>query len=157
MKKIIIFPAILIVLFYGISSCQRNSPRDYYHPLKNATWQRFEPIRFAIPLTDTTSDWDILFFLRHTRDYEFNTFEFNMTMTTPAGEERIREYQMDIRTKDGSFTGTFQGDTCEVTIPLKKKIHFQKKGALQVEIEALVPRVEILGISGAGIRMVPVR
>ena len=79
-----------------------------------------------------------------------------MIMITPSGEERIKEYSMDIRRKDGGFVGQFISDSCEVSIALKKELKLTK-GILNLEIENLVPRPEVRGLLGIGIRLHPVR
>jgi hypothetical protein len=75
-------------------------------------------------------------------------------MTTPSGEERIKEYHMNIKKKDGGFIGPCNKDSCEVTINLKKQLMLTK-GVLKIEIENLVPRLELNGLLSIGIRLRP--
>ena len=145
----------LLLIFLILSGCKKNNEILSYHKFKDQTWNRFEKIRFDIPILETDKRYDVFFFANHTRDYEFDNLEFNMIMTTPSGEERIREYLFLLKNKTGGFTGTCSGDSCTASITLKKGLWMEKKGMLRIEIETLVPRLQIHGLLGAGIRMVP--
>lgn len=137
-------------------SCTKKNDHEFYHRFANHSWYRFNILQFEIPVEKADQRFDINFFIRHSRDYEFNTMNFNMVMTTPSGEERIREFQMNIRNKGGNFSGRFTGDSCEVSIVLTNEIHFSKKGILKIKIENLIPRMETNGLFGVGIRMKPI-
>jgi gliding motility-associated lipoprotein GldH len=152
MKKTILLAGVLVILFSG---CKKS--RDYvlYYPLKQHFWARFNKLQFEIPLQPSLKGWDIYFFARHTKDYPFNNLDFNMIMNTPSGEERIREYHFEIKRKNGEFTGECTNDSCTATIALKKEIYLPEKGVLRLEFENLVPRLEVNGLLGVGIRMHP--
>jgi gliding motility-associated lipoprotein GldH len=141
-------------IFILLSACSGNRATDYYHRFENNTWQRFDILKFDIPIEKTNTSYDIYFFAHHTRDYEYDNLDFNMDMSTPSGEERIREYHFPIK-RSGNFTGTCTDDSCEAIIPLKKEMNFSAKGHLIIEIENLVPRLETRYLLGVGIRLVP--
>ena len=109
---------------------------------------------FEIPVEVQRKSYDVSLFIRHTKQYEFDDLNFNMLMTTPSGEERIKEYKMHIKKKDGGFFGQCNNDSCEVTISLKKQLTLTK-GILSIEIENLVPRLEVKGLLSIGIRLRP--
>jgi gliding motility-associated lipoprotein GldH len=112
-------------------------------------------LNFEIPVTDKLMNSDISFFIRYTKAYEFNDFDFNMIMNTPSGEERTRVFHIDIKQKNGKFCGKCNPDSCETVVVLKNGISLQKKGRLKIEIENLVPRLDLNGVLGAGIRISP--
>lgn len=146
---LILFSAVLLC----VSSCKNNDGIEYYHRFTDQSWFRFNILQFEIPVEKTDQRFNVYFFIRHNREYEFNTMDFNMVMTTPSGEERIREYQMKIRDRGGNFSGQFTGDSCEVGLVLTNEMRFPEKGILIIKIENLVPRMETKGLLGAGIRM----
>jgi gliding motility-associated lipoprotein GldH len=150
--KAVIF---ILSLLFILSGCKKTDEIISYHKFKEHTWNRFEKIRFDIPVLDVEKSYDVYFFASHTREYEFDNLDFNMIMTTPAGEERIKEYTFLLKNKTGEFTGNCNQDSCMVTIALKKGLNLEKKGMLRIEIEALVPRLEINALLGIGIRLVP--
>ena len=138
-----------------LSACSKENDYVIYHRFPAHSWYRYNILQFEIPLELTEKPYDVYFFVNHTKQYAFDNLDFNMIMTTPAGEERIKEYHFPIRRKDGGIIGECTGDSCSVSIPLKKEIYFSGQGILKIEIENLVPRLEIKGILGVGIRLHP--
>ena len=151
-KKTVIFVLLTLFIFAG---CKKNNEIISYHKFKDQTWNRFEKIRFDIPVMDIGKPYDVYFFASHTRAFEFDNLNFNMIMSTPSGEERIKEYTFLLKDKTGEFTGKCSTDSCVATVALKKGIYMEKKGMLRIEIEVLVPRLEIKALLGVGIRLVP--
>ena len=135
-------------------SCSGNDELESYQKFNDQTWPRFNILHFEIPVTSSEKTYDVSLFVRHTREYEFDALDFNMMMTTPSGEERIREYHMNIKKRDGNFFGKCNNDSCEVTINLKNQITLTK-GVLTLDLENLVPRLEVKGLLGIGIRLRP--
>jgi gliding motility-associated lipoprotein GldH len=144
-----------LVLLALLSGCKKNNEIVSYHKFKDHTWNRFEKVKFDIPILDIEKRYDVYFFTSHTKEYEFDNLDFNMIMTTPSGEERIKEYTFLVKDKTGGFMGNCNQDSCSVSIVLKKGLRMEKKGMLSIEIEALVPRLQINSLLGVGIRLVP--
>jgi gliding motility-associated lipoprotein GldH len=143
-----------ILLMFLFAGCQKNKDYVLYYQFKQHRWARFNKLQFEIPLRPSPKGWDVYFFAHHTKDYPFDNLDFNMIMNT-SSEERINEYHFEIKNKGGAFTGECSRDSCVASIPLKKGIYFPDQGTLKIEIENLVPRLEVTGLLGVGIRMHP--
>jgi gliding motility-associated lipoprotein GldH len=154
MKKIVFSLGVLMIL--AVFGCSDNNDVIVYHKFNNQIWTRFDILSFKIPVNPSEKTYDVSLFVHHTAEFEFDYLDFNMIMTTPSGEERINEYKVPIKKKDGGFIGKFERNSCEVTIALKKEIKLTK-GFLSLEIENLVPRLQVKGLVGVGIRLHPVR
>ena len=154
MRRITLASCLVLLLF---TMCNRK-PREIisYHRFDKFTWYRHDNLVFNIPVDEIQKPYDILLFARHTRAYEFDDLDFGMIMQTPSGEERINEYNFRIKDKFNGFTGKCSGDSCEATIVLKRGIVFSQKGMLKVEIENLVPKMEVQELLGIGIKLTPV-
>lgn len=154
MKKI--HTLLLVILGITLFSCFKGD-NDYvlYHKFPNKTWERFNILSFELPV-EKMNKYDVVFFARLVPDYPFDVLDFNVVMTTPSGEERIKEYSMKIKDKMGRFLQPFQGDSCEYRINIKKEIKLSQ-GTLKIEIENLIPRLETTGILANGIRLHPLK
>ena len=152
-KSIVLFFLIAVAPF---SSSKKNQDYVMYHKFENHIWKRFNILQFEIPVKAQKESYDISFFAHITRDYEYDFLDFNMIMTTPSGEERIKEYHIDIKTRNGTFLERFTNDSSEFSVPLKKGLTLTS-GKLTVQIENLVPRLETKAVQGVGIRLHPVR
>lgn len=153
-KKVSLYSIFFILL---LSGCSKQNEIVSYHKFNDRIWNRFDIIKFDIPVTDVEKPYDVIFFANYTKEYEFDNLEFNMVMTTPSGEERIKEYKFLIKNKTGGFTGVCTPDSCTSSIVLKRGLDMQKKGVLRIEIETLVPRIQIPALLGVGIRLVSSR
>ncbi|MCX6244538.1 MAG: hypothetical protein NTU98_07495 [Bacteroidetes bacterium] len=143
------------MIVVSLTACKKNNEIISYYKFPNQTWDRFTILKFDIPILETGKKYDIYFFAHHTKAYEFDNLKFNMVMETPSGENRIKEYLFMIKNRSGGFLGTCTADSCSASIALKKELLMDKKGMLRIRVEALVPRLEIKGLLGVGIRMVP--
>jgi gliding motility-associated lipoprotein GldH len=144
-----------IIIAGILLSCSSVRPYEIYYSMKNHSWNRFNILRFEVPIKQDKKTFDIYFSVHFDRQYEYENLNFNMVMNTPDGEERINEYQMKIKSSAGTFLGQCQQDTCINTISLKKDILISKAGTLLIEIENLTPRLETMGVLGLGISLFP--
>jgi gliding motility-associated lipoprotein GldH len=138
-----------------IMGCSGDRGQEVYYTFKDKIWYRFNNLSFELPVKRAGKSYDIVFFLRLTREFEYQTFEFNMVMNTPSGEERIREYHIDVKDREGKFFGKAEGDSITAQVFLRKEITFSREGTLRIEIENLIPRMKTYGILGAGVRLEP--
>jgi gliding motility-associated lipoprotein GldH len=149
--KLLIRLAFLLLLM--VTSCS-NPEIVQYHGFKNRSWNRFDKVKFTIPIQKSGKTYDVLFFAGVSRNYEYDNLDFNMVMTSPSGEERIKEYKFPVRNKQGGFLGSCNNDSCSNSLFLKKGLMVEKGGILTIEIEPLVPRVQIDEVLGIGIRVI---
>jgi gliding motility-associated lipoprotein GldH len=150
-KNTFCFSLWILLIVYG---CSDKKDLVVYKTFTDQTWLRFDILHFGIPVNLPENNYDVFLFVNHTKEFEFANLDFNMIMTTPSGEERIKEYQLDIRRKDGQFISQCNNDSCEISIALKKDLKLTK-GILNLELENLVPRLQIKGLLGLGIRLHP--
>ncbi|MDP1621815.1 MAG: hypothetical protein Q8M08_05710 [Bacteroidales bacterium] len=135
------------------TGCKKET-RELYHRFPDKSWMRFNLLSFEIPV-DEVNVYNVYLFARFVPDFQYETLDFNMVMTTAAGEERINEYQMDVKSKSGEYFIACTKDSCQGTILLKRELNLSKPGILKIEIENLTPRLKTEGILGVGIRLVP--
>ena len=145
---------LLSIVLSGGYGCHKGESRELYHKFPDKAWHRFNVLSFEITIGNVEKPYDIYMFARVTSEFQYEKLGFNMVMNTPAGEERINEYQMEVKSKSGAFLGELRNDSCEGVIMLKKELNLSKPGVLKIEIENLTPRLITRGILGVGIRMV---
>jgi gliding motility-associated lipoprotein GldH len=156
-RSIIINPIYYFFLLLILISCNvKKKGITVYHKFEKHTWNRFENLRFRIPVEEVGKPMDIYFFAAHTKEYQFDNLDFGVIMNTPSGEERINQYNFVIRKKFGGFVGNCDQDSCVATIAIKKGIILSQPGILSIEIENLVPRLAVTELFGVGIKLVPV-
>lgn len=133
--------------------CSGERNDEVYHSFPDKTWHRFNLLQFEIPVEAGTKPVNVVFFARHDKSYPYDSLAFNMIMKTPSGEERVREFRLKVKDPEGNFLGTFQGDSCEIKLFLRKEMVVGQDGMLFIELENLVPRMRTTGLYGVGIRL----
>lgn len=149
MRQIIVLlliPFILIPL-----SCNKNDKQCQFVSFANQAWNRFEKQNFGFPVINTSASFDIKLILRHNDDYPFDNLYINVVMEMPGGEERIMEKDFRIRDALGNFLSDDRNGYREVSFYLYKELYFSEKGLCSVEIENLIPKIEIPGILKLGV------
>lgn len=144
---------ICLVMLFG-NACTRNNTNELYYKLPDRAWARFNLLRFEIPVNEVEKSWDVILFARFTPDYQYRTLDFNMILNTATGEERINEYQMPVKSAEGTFLFNCASDSCEGVVLLKRQLYLSKAGILKIEIENLTPRLVTEGVIGVGVRLV---
>ena len=144
-----IFLSFVISIF--TVSCDKGGPVfEKYHKMKNSTWDRFDQKYFEIPVDDANKSYDITFVVRVTSKLAYDEIPFYVILTTPAGEERIREIKIPVR-ENGKIVGKLTGATYETRVELWKDLSLTGKGKCKISIENLVPKIQTEGIDEIGI------
>ncbi|MCX6277374.1 MAG: hypothetical protein NT004_04675 [Bacteroidetes bacterium] len=146
-----LFTLVFILLLIINQACIREKPTALYHKFPRNQWDRFNLLSFEIPIEKPNETFDIFLLFSFTPEFPYETLFFNMDMKTPSGEERIHEYQLKVKTKEGKFLGEVTGDSCQLSISLKRYLKITKPGILNIELENLIPRMTTQGISGVSI------
>ncbi len=147
-QKGILSSALLILMLF-LASCGHDKPLERNVDFPTGSWQRYNKLKFELPVKENGKTLDVIFELRCKKSFVYDEIPLNMILDTPSGEERIKEYLIQIRDKNGNYSGTLNGDTCISRIFLKRKLYCSKKGILKVEIENLNPRMKTEGVISA--------
>ncbi|MCK4678939.1 MAG: hypothetical protein KAT48_12465 [Bacteroidales bacterium] len=140
-KKLIFIVFIMILI-----SCNRKKEIELIHHFPGQSWNRFDKINLSFQVEDIKPSYDIFLKINHTDKYPYKNLRFNLIIYMPSGEERIVEYDFDMRKEDGGFSSAVINDHLEVIFPLRSELRFMKTGICRFEFEDLIPRLEIPGI-----------
>ncbi len=152
MKK---FLTALIFLGLLVGACSRNEAESQFYTFDNSVWERFNYLNFELPVKDTDPLYDISVVVRYTKDFPEDALYVNMVMTGPVGEERIRDFNIFLKDKDGNILGTPKGDIYERMVTLRKGVRFHSEGKVKFEVENLMTKVFTPGIVEFGVVLQP--
>ena len=141
---------LLITISLFSISCFHGPIYEKYLKMKNSTWDRFDPKLFEIPIETPAKNIDIDFVVRITTKLTYDEIPFYIVLTTPAGEERIREIKIPVR-ENGKMIGELKGNVYEKRIELWKEINIAEKGNCKVSVENMIPKIQTEGIDEIGI------
>jgi len=147
----------LLIILVSFVSCKRNEPVSQIHTFKTANWERFEHLNFEFAIEDAGNDYDVSVVIKHTAKFPTESLYLNMVMITPGGEERIKDYNLFLKDRDGNYIGYETDGLFNCTIKVREGLRIHEAGLLKFEIENLMPKYHTPGIIEFGIVMEPTR
>ncbi len=144
-----------LFLLFSISlftvSCDSTDAPVYekYMKLKNASWDRFDIKHFDIPFDEAAKDFDITIIVHCTEKFKNDNLPLYVILTSPTGEETIRELSVPIR-KSGKLVTEPNGTKSESRVVLWKNLS-DIKGNYKISIENMNPVIQTEGIDEIGI------
>jgi gliding motility-associated lipoprotein GldH len=151
-KKLIQLFAILILITI---SCSRDDSVAKIRSFVNNTWERFDFVTFDFTIEEEESVHNIYLLLRYNDDFPSEALLINFVMTMPSGEERIRDYKINLKEKDGTLSGVEKAGYHEKVFTIREGMRIAEAGNLNFEIENLMTKFFTPGIVEIGIVMEP--
>lgn len=148
------FKLLLIVLTglsFSLVSCRNDKIFEQYQKMDKQSWNRFNILKFEIPVNNTQSSVDIILAIRHLPEFQVTELPINMTIYMPSGEMRSAEDVLNFTEKSGESRSECLGDLCDITFNLREDFTFSETGTVRIEIENKWPKVELPGILEVGL------
>ncbi len=141
MKKLFFTPyaAFLLVILLVLESCTQKPVYEQTIKLTNSTWERFDIKKVSFPVDQEDKTYSIQVTMKTTPSFTYEEFPIYVILTTPSGEERMRE--ISVKIDKTSNSGLNQGSTT-----LWKEITISKKGTCKLSFENLIPKYETPGL-----------
>ncbi|MBM3437443.1 MAG: hypothetical protein FJY07_14650 [Bacteroidetes bacterium] len=144
------FYLLLIGLAFFLLSCSEKNVFEQYQKLDKQSWNRFNILKFEVPVTDSVNEFDVFLAIRHLPEFQVKEFTVNMTLYAPSGEVRTANHVIEFTDKEGNSLSECLGDFCDILIPLREDFVFPEKGTIRFEIENKYPKIELPGILEVG-------
>ena len=132
-------------------SCDNRTEFEQYKKLENQSWNRFNIIKFEVPVNDIKTAFDITLVIRHLPEFKIKELPVNATFYMPSGEIRSAEHIIKFTDKAGESLSECLGDLCDLSFILREDFIFPETGTVRVEIENKWPRLELPGILEVGL------
>lgn len=146
---------LLLIVLTGLSfcmvSCRNDKIFEQYKKMEKQSWNRFNILKFEIPVNDTQSSVDIMLAIRHLPEFQITELPINVTIYMPSGEMRSAEEVLNFTDKSGESRSECLGDLCDITFKLREDFTFSEPGRVRIEIENKWPKVELPGILEVGL------
>jgi hypothetical protein len=118
--------------------------------LTNSTWDRFDIKQIEIPVNEVSKSYDITIIVRCNEQFKSDKIPFYMILTSPKGEESIREISLPVR-ENGKLITEPKESKAESRLMLWKTFSMADKGNYKITIENLIPKIQTEGIVEIGI------
>ena len=142
-----------MIAFLALAACKPEPAYQKFHEMQGNTWSRFDNQTFEIPIEDTGKSYAIFLTLTRTSDFPYDEFPVFVTLKTPAGEERTKEFNFKlvdyIKTSDKEVN-----DSLSYEFPLWKELQISDKGKCTLTIENIIPKIATPGIKKVGVLVI---
>lgn len=149
MKKILFFSVIALFLF----SCNKNKVFEKYITMDDNEWPMDKVLKFEVPIDDTSSFYNVIIPVRHIDNYPYDGLLVNVTLNTPSGEERSKNYKLKLRDENGKFIGDPGGDIWDADVIIMEKTKFNSAGTYKFEIVNGMPKTPTVCIMEVGLKI----
>ncbi len=143
-----VLPSLIIILL--LASCTNNTTFKEYKKFDDISWNRFDILEFEFPV-EKQEPLDFYLALRHHTDFPYSYIDVDITINTPDGEIRSREYRFRLKNTDLKWKGDGMGDLWDIEFPIRKEMLFNKSGICKIQIENKMHKVETPGIIEVGL------
>jgi gliding motility-associated lipoprotein GldH len=150
MKKLL-FAAVIFGSAIALISCGKPKLFEQYQKFDYQSWNRFNILKFDVPVNDTIHEFDVILAIRHLPEFQVKGFNLNMTIYMPSGEMRTANHENIYYDKEGNRLSECLGDLCDISILLRKDFIFPERGIIRFEIENKYPKIELPGILEVGL------
>lgn len=149
-SKILLTTFSLFVITLFTESCNNGPVFEKSLKMKNSTWDRFDIKSIEIPVNDEGKSYDITAVVHCNEQFQYDNLPFYVILTTPSGEERMREVTIPVR-DNGKMIGQASNNVFEERIILWKGISLADKGICKITFENMIPKIQTEGIVDLGI------
>jgi gliding motility-associated lipoprotein GldH len=154
MKKLL-FAAVIFGSAIALISCGKPKLFEQYQKFDYQSWNRFNILKFDVPVNDTVNEYDILLAIRHLPEFNVRELNINMTLYLPSGEMRTADHKIEFTGKNGIRQSKCLGDLCDIIVPLREGFTFPEGGIARFEIENKWSKTELRGILEVGLIIEP--
>jgi len=121
---------ILLIGCLAFTSCQTDVVYSQFHPISSEQWHADSIVRFDYTIEDTTIDYKMLLYVRHTERYPYQ----NMWLFINDGQraDTIEFYLADDR---GCWLGDKQHGFIEMPVLIEQNYHFPDTGTYYMTIQ----------------------
>ena len=143
MNKLLFFYVFLAIFLVNCG----NSIYDKTQKIQNNIWLYSQKIDFNFEISDTNQLYDIVLYLNHSREFEYQNFYTLLKVDAPNQEKsRIDTLSLELSDAVGAWYGKCSGNNCETAITFISKTAFNKTGKYNLQFEQFSRQDSLAGI-----------
>ena len=146
--------SILVFMILMMSCSKKQDDIIISTKFQGETWGRFDYLTAFYEVRKAPMTADVIPEVVVNDDYpskypnhqDDGSFKINMTIKTPEGGSRSRDYSFNLKDKDGNWKSEKINGCYTFNLPLISKMTFGEKGDYQFKIENKYPKDPLCGI-----------
>jgi gliding motility-associated lipoprotein GldH len=134
-------------------SCDRSTLFSGNYHLEDKQWSMYDPARYAFPVEDTLSTYNIALSVRTSTDYPYRNLYLFVVTAFPSGTTVTDTIHATVADEKGKWMGRGAGDLRELTIPYKSNVYFPEKGEYHIRVVHGMRDTVLKGVYDMGIKV----
>jgi gliding motility-associated lipoprotein GldH len=124
-----------------------NAIYEKSHKIPNNIWLYNQNVSFNFEINDTSQLYDIVLYVSHNADFEYQNFYTLLKVDAPAQEKsRIDTISIELSDAVGAWHGKCSGNYCETPITFISQTAFAKTGKYTLQFEQFSRQDSLSGI-----------
>lgn len=145
----------MIVTLMLLAGCKgRKTVFEEFTSFERNNWQKFNLLSYDFEIDAPGGDYDIFLLVRYNENFPEKFLVFNAELITSHGEQRLREYNLQLVGFEGNMLGAKSDGFYEAKKLLFKDLSFRETGKQLLEIQSMMKDYEVGGIEQIGLRVV---
>jgi len=144
---------IVLLLAFGLSSCNDQVIIDVYEELPAEGWKYEDSVSFDFDIEDTTHYYQLFVNLQIHADYAWENFFTKITLIGPSGEQTTESVELTLAEKSGKWKGSGLGDIITYQEAIQKRQTFKQSGTYRVILEQNMRQEPWENLKSIGIRI----
>jgi gliding motility-associated lipoprotein GldH len=116
-------------------SCHLNNTYEKNIEVPGFKWDYQYMPEFAVQIDDTVSQYNMYVNIRHQESYAYLNLWMVLHSSNPTGQQQKERLQLYLAKPDGQWIGEGINGIWMVSVPIKQKIKFPKKGLYTFALE----------------------
>lgn len=147
--------AILLTLFF-LSSCLPSGVFEKNYNFAHNNWKKDQKVRFDFTISDTSSNYLLYLYLRHTDAYPYSNIWLNVYTTMPGDQKPVvTRVEVPLADPSGKWYARGMNEIREHKMPLNNNgvVRFLKKGTYTIQLEQIMRNDPLPEVMSAGIML----
>ena len=123
-----------ILLIFGLYSCGPEIVFSETISIENESWTYDNTIKYSFSPTDSTSIYNLLLEIEHSKDFEYQNTYVIIKTVFPNGQKEEQSLSLNLADKTGRWQGQCKGEYCKAMIGLQLNTYFKYLGEYQIEV-----------------------
>ncbi len=137
---------IISILFFLLMGCG-NALYDKTQNIQNSIWLYNQPLSFNFEIADTTQLYDLVLYVSHSADFDYQNFYTLLKVDAPNQEKpRIDTLSVELSDAVGAWYGQCSGQNCQTPITFLSQTAFDKTGKYTIQFSQFSRQDSLLGI-----------
>ena len=152
MKEKITYICLIISLSLTMA-CDSSRVFEKNEDIAKSTWTYADTIGFVVPITDTTSRYNIYVNVRHTNEYEYRNLWIYAHTHFPSGKQLKTRIDLPLADNEGKWYGKGLSEIINTQILIQPKAMMTDTGTYRFMLEQNMRQNPLPNIMSMGLRI----